>query len=246
MMLFSKTYRIILKMTFRGYSERNNKDEQYLHIALRKTDDLDLFKTICLVLGKAGSLFSLPTLMAFAKDRYTPKGYAAKLAIDELRNRVQKEEIKQPEMQNFFNPDWWQPKWVGSKDKLISYVACLSNVLEKDKFFEGEIMDKTAERLMQEMDADLSPYQSFRELRLCTPDWDAKTDFISVLRVIEEDLLMGSVLKENHIGIDPDRQYEENVSNMRCDYLLTRLQLHGDDAELHYLLKSADKLNRPD
>ncbi len=228
-------------MILRGYSE---KDEQYLLKLMQERVDLDLFKTICMLLESTGSIFSLPVLMAFAKDAQTQKGLAALRSIDGQWERVKREDT--PEMRNFFNPSWWQPKWIGGKDKFISYVACLSNLLNKNNFFEGEFMDKTAEMLMREIDVDLAPYKSFRELRLCTSEWDIKTDMYSILGAVDEDLLMGSILKDGQIEISPDSQFEENVINMRCTYLLTRLGLKDDDGQLHYLLVKAEKLNKPE
>lgn len=145
----------MLRMLIRGYREANNKDEFYLHKALRTTSDIELFKTICMVLGNSGGLFGVPTLMAYGKDRNSLKGQYATSAISEIRKRTKALEADD-EMKNFFDPAWWQPKWVGSKDKLISYVAFLAGMMENDKLFEGEIMDKTAERLMREMEIDRS------------------------------------------------------------------------------------------
>lgn len=231
-------------MLIDGYSEGNDESEQYLHKVMRQPTDDILFETICTVLGRAGSLFSVPILMAFAKNANDKKGSLALQAIDGIRARVNPEEAR--ELKDFFNPEYWRPKWIGTKDKFISYVACLSNFLNRDDFFEGEMMDKTADMLMREMDVDLAPYQSFRELRLCTPGCDLKDDIVNELvGAVDEDLLMGSILDDGQIEISADSKREENVINMRCDYLLTRLGLEDDDGLLHYLLVKAEKLNQP-
>ncbi|GAB2683619.1 hypothetical protein GCM10027037_00690 [Mucilaginibacter koreensis] len=57
-------------------------------------------------------------------------------------------------------------------------------------------------------------------------------------------MVIGNALAETSITIHPDRQLEENMLNMRAEFLLTRLNLKVDYAEFHYLLKAARVLNR--
>jgi hypothetical protein len=240
-MFFSKKNLILLRMTFRGYSERNNKDELYLHRVLRASSDLEEFKAICIVLGKSGGLFSVPTLMAFANDSNKQQAKLAKEAIAKIQSRVIEKENE--EMKNFFNPAWWRPKWIAGTASFISYVACIANILNNADPFDSETMDKTAAMLMNEIDINLSPHHSFNELKLCTPDWEAKADLKSILAAVEEDIIMQSLIKDKNISIHPDTQYEENLRIMRCDYLLTRLKLQVNYEQFRYLLQVAGGLN---
>lgn len=59
-------------------------------------------------------------------------------------------------------------------------------------------------------------------------------------------MLVGGVLKEGAIAIHPDSQYEENLINMRCDYLLTKLNFDMDYRVFRCLLKAASILNTPE
>ena len=240
-MFFSKKNRVLLRMTFRGYNERNNKDELYLHQLLRTTENPEEFKTICIVLGKAGGLFSVPTLMAFVNDNNYQQSRIAREAISNIHSRVIEKDTH--EMKDFFNPKWWRPKWLASTTSFISYVACVAKILNNTDPFDSEAMEKMATILMKEMDVNLSPHHSFNELKLCTPDWEAKSDLKSILATVEEDIAMQSLLKDEEITIHPDSQYEENLKIMRCDYLLTRLKLNVDYEQFRYLLQVAGGLN---
>ena len=233
----------MLKLLFSGYSENNQKEELYLHEALRKSDSDDDFKNICNVLGKAGGLFCVPTLMAFSRDENIVKGTSSINALVQIRERVI--ERDNPNMNDFFSPTFWQPRWVGSKEHFISYVACIAGILDNNASFDGDFFDETADKLMREIQVDLYPHETFRELRLCTPGWDAKKDIVELIAEIESETLIQNVFESGAVSKSPEALYDDNIINMRCDYLLTRLKFDVDYKSLHYLLKVADQLNRP-
>lgn len=240
-MEFSKKYAIMIKLMAEGYSESNFNEEIYLMQALRATHDLADFKEICTVLGKAAGLFAVPTLMAFSVEKGSPKAVQAVLAIAEIHSRTR--EKNNAELRDFFEPRWWRPKWIGSKERFISYVSCIAGMAGTDVVFEGESIDVMGERLLAEIDVDLFPYGSFKEFRLCTPDWDVETDVKRVLADVAGDMLVEATIKGAEITTHPDTLYEENLINMRCDYLLTRLNLDVDYGPFRYLLKAANVLN---
>lgn len=231
----------MLKLLLSGYSDSHQKEELFLHDALRHSESDDDFKNICLVLGKSGGLFCVPTLMAFAKDENQTKAVTAINTIVQIRERV--EERDNPAMQNFFLPSFWQIHWTGSKERFISYVACIAGILDNDKLFEDKLLDDVAEKLMREIYVNIYPHESFRELRLCTLGWEAKEDFVQILSEIQGDTLLQNVFSDGTISKSPEALYEENMINMRCDYLLTRLKLDVDYQTFHYLLRVAERLN---
>lgn len=237
-----KTYFIIEKLLKNGYSEENAKEEMQLHKALRATDNLHLFKLICSALGGAGGLLGVPTLMAYAIEN-GPKAEAAQTAIDAIKNRVQKDSKK--ELKDFFLAAYWKPIWVASKEKFISYVACLNGLLSSEDFFEGELMDELGEKLVKEMAIDLSPYQSFKEMRLCLPEVDTEEELTSVLINFSNEIMLETAIADASITINSDSQLDENIVNMQCDYLLTRLNLQVDDDQFRLMLKAASVLNQP-
>jgi hypothetical protein len=243
-MAFFKKYRIMLKLLLRGYSDSHQKEELFLHEALRHSESDDDFKDICRVLGKSGGLFGVPTLMAFAKDENQLKSVTAINTIVQIRERVK--ERHDPEMQDFFSPSFWLIRWIGTKERFISYTACITGILGNENLFEDKLLDEVGEKLMREIQVDIFPHNSFRELRLCTSGWEAKEDFIQILSEIQGDTLMQNVFSEGTIIKSPEAIYEENMIKMRCDYLLTRLKLDVDYQTFHYLLKVANRLNQPE
>jgi len=243
-MAFFKKQLVMLKLLLSGYSESHQKDELFLHEALRHSNSEDDFKNICFVLGKSGGLFCVPTLMAFAKDENQAKAVAAINTISQIRERVK--ERDNSEMQNFFSPSFWQLQWIGSKERFISYAACIAGIFDNESLFEEKLIDDVGEKLMREIYVDIFPHESFRELRLCTSGWETKEDFVQVLSEIQADTLVQSVMLDGTIVKSPEALYEENMVNMRCDYLLTRLKFNVDYSSFHYLLKVASRLNEPD
>lgn len=234
----------MLKLLLSGYSDSHQKEELFLHDALRHSESDDDFKNICLVLGKSGGLFCVPTLMAFAKDENQTKAITAINTMVQIKERVK--ERDNPEMQDFFSPSFWQLRWIGSKERFISYVACIAGIIDNENLFEDKLLDDVAERLMREIYVNIFPHETFRDLRLCTSGWEAKEDFVQVLSEIQGDTLMQNVFSDGMISKSPEALYDENMINMRCDYLLTRLKFNIDYQTFHYLLKVANRLNQPE
>jgi len=195
------------------------------------------------LLGNRFLMMILKILMAFAIDIGTPQARLAQDAIDQIRARLI--ERDSPEMIDFFSFSFWQPRWLGTKKQFMSYVACIAGLFKGEHFFEDNILDETAEILMREIKIDIAPHSDFRELRLCTSGWETKEDIVNVLSEIQQDMLVRTVVSDGSIGKSAETQYEENIVNMRCDYLITRLKFDIDYKRFHYLLKAAERLNQP-
>ncbi|EHQ24661.1 hypothetical protein [Mucilaginibacter paludis] len=237
-----KTYLILERLLNEGYNEENEADELELHKALRKTESIFLFRTICTALGNGGSLFGVPTLMAFAIET-GPKAVAANKAIKAIKKRVSKDSVK--ELKDFFVPDYWKTVWVAPKEKFISFVVCLNGLMGNEDLFEGERLDELGEKLVKEIVIDLSPYHSFRELRLCTPEVNTEQDLEVVYYNFTNEVVLETAIAETTITINSDSQLDENIVNMQCDYLLTRLGLDIEDDHFRMILKAASVINQP-
>lgn len=164
----------MLKLMMRGYREENFDDEIYLMQELRAADHIRDFKEISKVLGMAAGLFAVPTLMAFAVGGDPDRSMASVLALGEISARTPPGE--QFAERNFFNPDFWRSRWVGSQSRFISYVYCIAGMVGKDEDNLNDGIDEIGERLVEEMNFNLFPYGSFREMRVCMPDWDVEQD----------------------------------------------------------------------
>jgi len=226
-----------------------NSDHQYcrevekiLLQILRSSEDTPEILEICEALGVKGSLFVTPVLMAKmikTTDKTQRSYYLAALAM--IMSRMQ--DWQPGPDKDFFNPDWWQIKWVASKERFISFISLVVGTGTED-LFDTEKMEELAELFIPEMQVDLSPHHTFKELWLLTPDWDPSEDLKLVRDAAEGDQLMSQIHDESAILKNEDTQVDDNILDMRIDYLITKLGLHQDFDHYHYLLRIALILNR--
>ena len=222
--------------------ESRNKEKFILQI-LRSTKNSKEVLEICEALGPKGSLFAAPVLMAkmiSTSEEVEQSYYIVTLAI--IMSRM--EGWERGSENDFFNPKWWKIKWVGTKERFISFVSLLAGTVT-ESLFDEEKMEEMAELFISEMDVDLSPYQSFKELRLLTPDWDPKEDILLIRDAVNEDTLMAPIFDDTLILKHGETQINDNILDMRVDYLITKLGLYHDFDHYHYLLRMALVLNRP-
>ena len=106
-------------------------------------------------------------------------------------------------------------------------------------------MNELAKKLLKEIVIDLSPYKTFEELRIMSPGWSGHRDVNVLLQELNENWLLNQALTNTSVIKNPESQVAENLSFMKSDYLLTRLDLDVDDEQLRLMLKIADTLNRP-
>jgi hypothetical protein len=106
-------------------------------------------------------------------------------------------------------------------------------------------MDSLAKKLINEIDIDLSPYQTFKALRLSVAHWDVRKDVNLLITELNESVLLNDALDNTAVIKNAESQEEENLIYMKCDYLLTRLKLAADDEQVRSMLKIANVLNQP-
>ena len=161
--------------------------ERMLVQTLRCSHDSSEILEICEVLGLKGSPFVIPVLMAklsLEEDKLRQSYYLATLAM--LMSRMR--DFKLGPDQDFFSPEWWKVKWVGSLDRFISFIAVLGTAGGEAEP-EEEKMEKLAELFIRELEVNLSPYQSFRELKLLSSTWDMEADLRRISDLAEQGLL---------------------------------------------------------
>ncbi|MBD1366558.1 hypothetical protein IDJ77_22280 [Mucilaginibacter sp. ZT4R22] len=235
---------IIAEMALEGWDtdldENRDKEKFLLHI-LRGTDNPKEILAICEAFGSKGSLFTAPVLMArmVTTQREVQSYFMATLAI--IMSRMQGWE---PDLLNdFFNPSWWPTKWVATKERFISFICILAGA-DDEGFFNEERMETMAEIFLPEMQVNILPYLSFKELKLLATEWDPKTDMILVANGLQEQMLLSPLYQESGILKEPDQQVSDNISDMRIDYLITRLGLHHELDHYHTMLRMALVLNQ--
>ncbi|MEO7213380.1 MAG: hypothetical protein ABIX36_11295 [Mucilaginibacter sp.] len=233
--------KIIGEMSRTNWNPDSNKEkEQFLLQILRGTNDIEEISELCEALGSKGSLFAIPTLMARMIDAEIEEKSWFLGALMMLRLRMAGWDIQM--LDKLFEPEWWQTKWIGSKGRFLSFISLLS--ADQSNYFDSLKMEELAQAVIKEMKFDISPYNTFNELKICTPEWNLEQDLTIMLAGVEEDLLMAPIFKDKILK-NLDSQVAENIINMRNDYLVTRLNLHHNFQHYHYLLKTISVLNRP-
>ncbi|WEA00711.1 hypothetical protein [Mucilaginibacter sp. SJ] len=237
-------YVALLQTLKDSYSENNSEQELYLMEQLRQAETIEEFKAITRIIGISGGLFCIPTLMAFSVEKGSPKVMPAIFAITEIYSRIEKDDISG--LGNFFTASWWRPRWKGSLSKFISYISCISELVRLSPQHTDETIDTIGEKVANEFEIDLFPFETFTELRLCTPGWNAENDIKKLMCAVDGDMQLISMLNEQDVGKSKEMLHEENILNMRCDYLLTRLNFKVEYELFRYLLKTAEVLNSAD
>jgi len=102
---------------------------------------------------------------------------------------------------------------------------------------------RLATAFIKELKIDISPYQTYSELKLCAADWDIEKDVVALLEGTQTDMLLQSVLENNDIELNSEM--EEFIANQKNDFLLTRVKLFENFEGNHYVLGKTTCLNRP-
>lgn len=227
-------------MLYRGLSDRR-ADEFLLQKVLRETADHKLFDLAAFILGRFGTIFSLPTLMAFRDSADLLKQKSVVEALIELLQRVNPLEIGAPI--DLFKPEYWHITWETEPERFLTFVACIGQLYDSERFLEPEFMDEIASTIMKEVSVNFRPYHNFANLRLMTSPEMLERDIHQLNTIISQDMLVRSVTDNGAIDLNEEQQTAENMLFMRCDYLLTRLKLPGDFQQNLYMLKALFSLN---
>ncbi len=240
MRLKNITKAVAIEKMFKYHTEEKRmKYQKHLLQILRLTEDEQELSEICVVLMAKGSVFVIPTLMARLKDTNVKLANLSEFALGVLQAKVADREKEK--MKKYFDPSWWVPKWTGSQERFLSFVALVA--MAKYREFNDEQLDEVGKMIMDEMIVDISPFNTINELRVCT-NWDIEKDIMGLLSTVAGDLSLMDVFDIPGITSDPETIYEDNILNMRADYLVTRLKLANNYKEHHYLLKTGLGLNR--
>ena len=169
-------------------------------------------------------------------------------ALANIRFRVVDEQ-SEFDMSEFFDKEFWIPKWRGTLQHFLSFVSFLVKV-QVNEFIEDKRLkseghnqvDMLGEILVETMNVDIAPYQTFQEMRLCIKDWDYQKDLGRLSSIMSQDI-NESVFDQLGIQMNPHTQLNHNLNGMRCDYLITILNINENYERNHYLFMLADTLN---
>jgi hypothetical protein len=144
----------------------NTEDEEgeiFLLEVLRRTEEPLDISTISKVLMKKGTIFSLPVLMARLRPGDEEINGYIREAIREIGARTEMDAELKEKLQD---PSFWRIKWQGSAASFVTYMTIMNMLNGRGNTDEDN--DRLAEIMMEEMQVDIAPHQSYRELRLCT------------------------------------------------------------------------------
>lgn len=206
-------------------SVEGEEGELFLLEVLRRTDDSYNILVICGVLKQIGTIFSLPVLMARLEPGGSESNEDILPAIEAITARL---ELDSELRDKFRDPGFWRISWKGSPQSFVTYMTIL-NMMNGESHSDDQ-GDQLAEIFMKEMDVDITPFQSYRELRLCTSG-EGLSDGVENMRdYMQSELLMDIAL--NGTGVSPSKEtmWKDLYFDMMNDYLMTRLRRKIDFA----------------
>jgi hypothetical protein len=88
----------------------------------------------------------------------------------------------------------------------------------------GEIIDRLGEIFMKVIEVDLSPYQSFQEMRICSKEGYLETFAQRITDQFQSEVMVNNLLGDvsiNSIKVEIDK---ELYMSLQTDYFTTRLR----------------------
>jgi hypothetical protein len=195
--------------------------EAFLLEVLRRTQFLMDIDAICDVLGDIGTWQSFPVLMARLDDA---KPSINRKIYDTIGLIGKRAAIPESEMAEIKKPSSWKMKWEGPAKNFTSMVdifAMMSGIAPDDT----EKIDLLAEAYLDAMEVDISPYQTYRELRLCTSADNSPVDMLTqMLDHTESMFFLEKALSGTGVSYSEETQFENINGDMQIDYFITRLR----------------------
>lgn len=186
--------------------------------------DPELMKVYCETLAVNGSILSLPVLMAVSQDYDQPiiKRYFTD-AVKAICNRLQ---IPENIRMQFEDPAFWKFKWGGSPEHFAGFIEFISLFMISGEIEGGRKEDMIAEIFMQEMEVNLSPYQSFEAARLCSSPDMMLAGLENLKNSLECELLLDAITEGTDILPSSYTMAKDLYFDLMNDYLMTRLRRH--------------------
>jgi hypothetical protein len=205
--------------------------EVFLLEVLRRASSVYDIEGVCEVLQHTGSLDAIPVLMARLEPKAAPGNVYIQAAIEAIELRLG---IPEAQKKLLNNPATWKMKWNASPESFVGFVFIIA-MMEGMDISDGALMDRLAEAYMKEMEVDLSPYQSYRELRLCSsPDQCLEGLITQMMGALESGLAIDAILEETGVSYSEETQMANLSNDLINDYFTTRLRRHIRFANNNY------------
>jgi hypothetical protein len=139
---------------------------------------------------------------------------------------------------DYFSEDFWEPTWPGGHSEILNMITALENI---NPGMTEDDVEQLPGTLIRELRIDISPYQTYRELMICTNGWDPGKDLERLSEEARTDLLMSLVLEDTKIEVESE--LIDFTADQKNDYLLTRIKFFENFEVNHYLLGKIACLN---
>jgi hypothetical protein len=187
---------------------------------MRSTEVLMIFAE---TLGAIGTIRSIPVLIAVGLDY---QDHAIKEQFTATMTAIgERENMPLQVQQQLMNPATWKMNWGGAPELFARFVEFIAMFMVSGG--DGkDVTDHVGQIFMQEMDIDISPYQSFEALRLCTSPDDMLGGLATLKDNLENKLLLEALTEDTGILPSKETMVQDIYFDLMNDYLMTRLRRH--------------------
>lgn len=194
--------------------------EAFLLEILRRTEDGLELEDVVEMLGYSGTVLSIPVLYA-RMDKNDPElNGLIKNTLTAISERLQ----LPPKLAAMVNdPALWKLKWGGTKESFVGFMDMMSLMAGGGSYTEAQ-SDQLAEIFLEELEVDISPFNSYRELRICSPADTMLETVEGMMDGLQSEVLLEVALNGTGISESDESRYNHLYMTLTNDYLFTRLR----------------------
>lgn len=194
--------------------------EAFLLEILRRTEDELELGDVVEMLGNCGSVFSIPVLCG-RMDKNDPE--LNSLIQNTLTTISKRLQLPQKLADMLTDPFLWKLKWGGSKESFVGFMDIVSLMAGSGSYTEAQ-SDELAEIFREELEVDILPFQSFKELRISCPDNNMQEAMENMISGLQSEILLEVALTGTGITESKESQSHDLYMTLTNDYLFTRLR----------------------
>jgi hypothetical protein len=196
------------------------EEEQGLLEILRSSDNTREIENTCLLLAHHGTIYSLPVLAARMADTTVEMKEVFRQTAELI---LKKHNVPKEQWSDFCDPDQWKTHWNGPPESFLAFVEMFS-MTAVDVPKTDDITDHFGEIFMKVIEVDLSPYQSFREMRICSKEGYLETFAQRVTDHLQSEFMVNDLLGDISINFVKAEIDQELYMSLQTDYFTTRLR----------------------
>lgn len=180
-------------------------------------------KVITETLTSQGTMRSIPVLVAVSQDYVSMD--VRSYFTDAMRAICEKTAVPKEIQGELIDPANWRMTWGGTPETFADFVEFISMFMVSGPG--GKDMSiLVGEIFMKEMRVDISPYESFEALKLCTSPDHMIEGMTNLKDSLENQYLLGALMDETGINPSSETMVQEMYFDLMNDYLMMRLRRH--------------------